>query len=165
MNASVDPALKDLYLKTVIRFESSDRTRWELKANSDVLYEGPSLFSLMSQPSGRAFVITAFNPFSEEVGAERNAFNQSKLKRLLEEKGFKITDCEGCDPVSTYKEPSFMVFVGQLDVDVAREEVREIALAYGQNAIFEINATEISLLGAVWENVLESRTYSIEAFS
>jgi hypothetical protein len=163
MSASIDPSLKDLYLKTVIRFESSESRRWELKAGSDVIYEGPNLFSLMSQPNGRAFVITAFNPFSEEVGVERNASNQSELKKLLEEEDFTIIDCEGCDPASPYKEPSFMVFVGVAEQDLARGTLLEIALAFGQNAIFEISDTELSLLGAVWENVRETREYSIEA--
>ena len=86
-------------------------------------------------------VITAFNPHGQD-GSPGNPERQNELEMLLREEGVPFVRLDGCSPDLSHREASVAVHVSE-------ERAREIAIRFGQDAIFSYDGETFYLVGAL----------------
>jgi len=98
---------------------------------TEVTVDGqPAVASLAER--GAFWVVTAWNPFSEELAPAENTGRHAELCQRLENDGLTWLPAVGSSPDGGWAEESVAV-VG-IDLVVARSLGRE----FGQNAVFEV---------------------------
>jgi hypothetical protein len=111
-----------------------------------ILSEYLSTFFLAESPEGgwpESFhIITAHNP-GIIVGSEANTTADEELRKELNRVGSRCFRITGCSPDLRYREEGWGV------AGLSREEALAIGRRYGQNAIFEITAGILSVIGCL----------------
>jgi len=113
-----------------------------------ILSEYLSTFFLAESPGGgwpESFhIITAHNP-GIIVGSEANTTADEELRKELNRVGSRCFRITGCSPDLKHREEGWGV------AGLSREEALAIGRRYGQNAIFEITAGILSVIGCLSE--------------
>ena len=78
----------------------------------------------------RFAIVTAYNPGHARPGVEANRAANERLRAEIERRGWAWHEAVGYSPERDHQEPSFAV------LDVAEDEVVELARQFGQAAIF-----------------------------
>ena len=111
-----------------------------------ILSEYLSTFFLAEFPAGgwpESFhIITAHNP-GIIVGAEANVAADEELRKELNRVGSRCFPVTGCSPDLKHREAGWGV------AGLSREEALAIGRRYGQNAIFEITAGILWVIGCL----------------
>lgn len=84
-----------------------------------------------------AFVLTAWNPGSVWVSAERNHAANRRLQESLEQRGATVTEVVGHSADRGWKEESFLI------EGLQAAQVAELAVLFGQVAYFELDEDHI----------------------
>ena len=125
---------------------------WHLDAEESlyfprmILPEYLSTFFLADAPSGgwphHFHIITAHNP-GVIVGADINAKADEELRKELNLAGSRCFRITGCSPDLKHQEQGWGV------VGLSEERAQAIGRQYGQNAIFEVTAGALSVIGCI----------------
>lgn len=111
-----------------------------------ILPEYLSTFFLAEVPSGgwpqNFHIITAYNP-GKIVGAEINAKADEELRKELNLAGSRCFRITGCSPDLKHQEQGWGVS------GLSEERALVIGRQYGQNAIFEVTAGVLSVIGCL----------------
>lgn len=129
----------ELYLSSNIRVGFADGTTWLL---SDSKPQNPETL-----PNETTFVITACNPKSQEATLQQNHLNTLALEDDLIKNGLEYHIGWGTSEDNLHAELSFCVPVREPEaLDATLYLIRELAIKFEQNAIFEISETEVKLI-------------------
>jgi len=92
-------------------------------------------------------VLTACNPFSEQLAESKNLERMDDLDSALTELRAIVFPAEGRSPAGDWVEPSYAV------LGLSREECLELGERFGQHAVFEVTDEEVIVLGCAgaWE--------------
>ena len=125
--ALVSAELRKTYLKTRLTIEM-EPGRWV------------DVHSVLDRLGLPAFVITAWNPFSEALTEEENHARNLELRRTLSELGTSVRPAIGASPSGDWSEESFLI--------EGTEEGTAIDLGhrFGQHAVFEVTSAELRVL-------------------
>ncbi len=154
-----DESLLDAYLNTEIIVDYGDTHLLKISATDECLIPQQDVFEHLRIEASAGFVITAWNPFSVILKSEMNHANQDSLLKKIVALSRAVLPARGCSPDGSWCEDSLMVFAASADVDVVREEIRALAIEFGQNAFFEITRSEILVIGAIWEKLRAVKPY------
>lgn len=102
------------------------------------VYAGPGAAAL--PVSAPAFVITAWNPGSEDTHPQRNADANDALTALLVDVGAAVTPVVGAARDGSWREDSFLVS------GITRTEAVAIGARFGQLAVFELTDDTCTVL-------------------
>ena len=130
--------------------ESTDELRWEAYARTVVSWESsPGTWSDLSGArasaefpfDGAVFVITAYNPFGRRRTDDENAGDLARLVGDIMRMGGSVARAEGRSADGDYAEPSVVAW------GIDHESAIQLGAAYRQEAIFEITAETITVVG------------------
>ena len=133
--SGVEDQLLDAYRKTELRF-TDDRGQLWVAGQVDFSPEAPIPWELPVS----FHVITAWNPHARRLPPSENAERNEALRKALAELGANAGNITGSSPDGTWQEPGFAV------VGLTREEALDIARAYDQIAIFEVEESVIRVI-------------------
>jgi hypothetical protein len=122
----------EAYARTVVSFESSPGT-WSDLSGPDAIGEFPF--------AGPVFVITAYNPYGRRRSDDENAGDLARLVGDIMQIGGSVARAEGRSADGDYSEPSVVVW------GIDHETAVQLGAAYRQEAIFEITAATITVVG------------------
>ena len=142
MNSEEHAGLWAAYLDTVIEFSDPDGGRWRLRARA-ADESGAGVAPEFLRGDFVAWVITAWNPESELVTAERNAAAHEELLADLEAASLLALPAVGMSSDRKWSEDSLLV------VGAAREWVLNAAAKYRQNAVFRWSPEAFEVVGAL----------------
>ena len=147
MNSEEHAGLWAAYLDTLIEFSDHDGSRWRLRARaadeSGADESGAAVAPEFLRGDFVAWVITAWNPESELVTAERNAAAHEELLADVEAAGLLALPAVGMSSDRKWSEDSLLV------VGAAREWVLGVAAKYRQNAVFRWSPEAFEVVGAL----------------
>lgn len=155
--------LREVYLATEVHFLNAAGQLCRT-APYDASF-GPNQNTLVStvDPSFvDAWVITASNPKSEELDdAANNAYNLALGYDLLRA-GFPVESVVCSSPDGRWSESSFLVFGKTFEQsNQLAILIRDLAVKYGQNAVFRFIADEQQVVPVLDLTTLGSRKYTV----
>lgn len=89
-----------------------------------------------------AFVITAWNPFSEALTEARNHARNLELRRALSELGATVRPALGASPAGDWSEESFLV------EGTDEGSAIELGRRFGQHAVFELTNSGLRVIAS-----------------
>ena len=122
------------YRRAIIRAELT-RGEWHLLNGPQAVQPWPF--------AGAVFVITAHNPHGSIQPAAVNDEQQTRLAADLAKVGAGMMRAVGGSSDGRHEEASFLAW------DIAEDEARRIAAAYGQDAIFELTDDTVAIVDAI----------------
>lgn len=104
----------------------------------DEVIDARRAFALLGGPY---YVVTAWNPGSEQLPQAENAERNEQLHAELVEAAARVLPARGRSPDGTWYEESYAA------IGIGQRTIRALGRNYGQAAIFEITADEQRVLG------------------
>lgn len=124
-STELDPALVQAYIQTDFALFGETELIFNTGSASPALD-----VAMVWRGTDRAAFLTAYNPFSKDVGEEANRKTQAALLSDLERMGLDWIAGEGRDPSGDWPgEPSVLVLA------IAKQQALELGHAYQQNAL------------------------------
>ena len=131
--------MNETYLSSNILIGFANGTTWLL---SDQKPE-----TEVTPPTTQTFIITACDPRSQKATLQENHVNTLALEQDLVRNGLEYFIGWGSSQDNLHAELSFCVPVTEPEAaDATRHLITELAKDYGQNAIFEVNGNEVTLI-------------------
>jgi len=87
-----------------------------------------------------AFVITAWNPFSEVLPKDQNHARNLELHRALSELGATVRPAIGASPSADWSEEFFLIEGTDEGTDI------DLGRRFGQHAVFELTSAQLRVL-------------------
>lgn len=148
MTSRIQPELITAYSETVITIRIDDFHHVAIKGCSDIS-NSLRLQDLMKKNFYELWVITAENPFSQQLSDEDNFQRQQSLFNELSEKGIEVFEALCSSPDGSWSENSFAI---PSEVDNAlnnQEVIYEQAQSFGQNAVFKITSSNLRVISTL----------------
>lgn len=151
MTSRILPELITAYFKTVISIQINDFHSLVIKGSSRKTIPLP-LQGSFNEDFLELWVITAENPYSQRLIDEENSQRQQTLFNELTEKGIEAFEAQCSSPDGTWSEQSFAVPVNKESALKIQGIIHELARSFGQNAVFKITQSNLSVISTLDEN-------------
>jgi hypothetical protein len=155
--------LLSAYLLTEIHFTDNDGLVWKTAsalASSDVV---DTVACVIDPACSEAWVITAENPFSNELSERENATRMNSLAADLVAAGLTPRSVRGTSPDGRYSEASFLILSNDAsEASDIRYIIDELANKYEQNAYFRIHGNVQELVPGMNAAFAGSRGYALQ---
>ena len=153
-----DRELAELYFRTTLELEDSSGVTWRITP-TDSSPDSPD--SLLA-PYSDAFILTAENPESlDENSASENDRATAALRDELDRRGIDYRDCPGYGFDVDHVEKGFALLASPSNREDTLETALGLARKYRQNAIFQLSATGLGIIGALRSEMTALRPVSI----
>lgn len=169
MNLSIPPELMTAYSETVISIQIDDLNSLIIRGSNSKTIAADFQDSF-GENIQDLWVITAENPYSEQLSPDENFLRQQSLLTELSERGIDVLDALCSSPDGSWSELSFAVPVNTELVKQTHELIHQLARDFGQNAVFKISPTVLSVISTLGDyqsdksEVLFETNYSIEHY-
>ena len=150
MNSSIPSELLTSYSETVISIQLDDLHSLVIKG-SNVETDSASFLDSFSADTQELWVITADNPYSELLATEENLQRQRSLHTALTEKGIDVLEALCSSPDGSWSEFSFAVPAEKENALKIQDDIHELARSFGQNAVFKITPSILSVISTLGE--------------
>lgn len=151
MTSIIQPELVNAYSESVISIQIDDLHSWVIKA-SNAETGSASFHNSFGANIQELWVITAGNPFSELLSTEENLQRQRTLHTALSEKGIDVLEALCSSPDGSWSEFSFAVLAEKVNALTIQNAVHELARFFGQNAVFKITPSVLSVISTLGDN-------------
>jgi len=153
-----DSQLAELYYRTTLELADSAGQIWRITPTD----AEPMSPAQVLAPYTDAFILTAENPESSgENTAADNARATRALQADLESSGLVFRECPGFGFDVDHVEHGFALLADEDSRESVRSTALELATTYRQNAIFQLHAGGLGIIGALRAHMAGIRNVEI----
>lgn len=150
MTSRILPELVDAYSETIISIQIDDLHSLVIRG-SNLETDSASFQDSFGAHIQEVWIITADNPYSELLSTEENLQRQRSLHTALSEKGIDVLEALCCSPDGSWSEFSFAIPAEIENVIKVQDAVHELSRSFGQNAVFKITPSTLSVISTLGE--------------
>lgn len=163
MNTAISPELVSAYSETVISIQINDFDYLVVEP-TELQTDSTGLRRALGNRVTALWVITAENPYSNQLSAEENSERQLLLFKELSQLHYEVFDALCTSQDGSWSEYSYAVEASEETTAQTHKDIHKLAQMFGQNAVFKITPESLSVLSTLTDYVSEKPTVLHESF-